>query len=107
MDIDFTAIAFFAAIVLPIKWIIDARFRHKMIQAGLTGDLQRQWFDTEINQRRQSSLRWGSVLVLVAIGFAIVQIAGWQEMNAAAVAVLVATTGLGHLLYVGVSRRFA
>ncbi|UPG94915.1 DUF6249 domain-containing protein [Luteibacter aegosomatissinici] len=98
-------ISLFFAIALVIKWIIDARFRHKMIQAGVTGELQKQWFEEELNQRRQSALRWGTVLTLLAVGFAFIQAKGWDELNPGVVAVLVACTGVGNLVYYAVSRR--
>ena len=98
-------ISLFASIALVIKWIVEARFRGKMIQAGMTGDLQRQWFEEELNQRRQSALRWGAVLVVVAIGFGIIQAAGWDEVNPGVVAVLAACTGIGNLIYYAISRR--
>ena len=103
--IDFTAIALFAAIIAPIKWLIDARFRHRMIQAGLTGDLQKEWIANELEQRRQSSLRWGTVLLSLAIGFAIIAIGGWENVTAATVAVLVAATGIGNLAYFALTRQ--
>jgi hypothetical protein len=103
--IDFTAIALFIAIIAPIKWLIEARFRHRMIQAGLTGDLQKEWIANELEQRRQSSLRWGTVLVTLALGFAIIAIGGWQNVTAAPVAVLVAATGIGNLVYFALTRR--
>jgi hypothetical protein len=98
-------ISLFVSIALVIKWIVEARFRGKMIQAGVTGDLQRQWFEEEVNQRRHSALRWGCVLVLVAAGFGIIQAAGWQELNPGVVAILAACTGIGNLIYYAISRR--
>jgi hypothetical protein len=103
--IDFTAIALFLAIIAPIKWLIDARFRHRMIQSGLTGDLQKEWIANELEQRRQSALRWGTVLVALAIGFAIIAMGGWTEITAAPVAVLAAATGIGNLVYFALTRR--
>ncbi|UPG90633.1 hypothetical protein L2Y96_02335 [Luteibacter aegosomaticola] len=98
-------ITLFISIALVIKWIVDARFRHKMVQSGVTGDLQRQWFEEELNQRRQSALRWGTVLVLLAVGFGIIQVSGWDEVNPGVVAVLAACTGIGNLIYYAISRR--
>lgn len=98
-------ITLFIAIAMVIKWIVEARFRHKMIQAGVTGDLQRQWFEEELNQRRQSALRWGTVLVLLSLGFGIIQWVGWDEVNPGVVAILAACTGVGNLIYYAISQR--
>jgi hypothetical protein len=107
MDIPGTLvpISLFAAIALSIKWILESRVRSKMLQAGVTGELQVQWIEEELNQRRQSALRWGIVLTLLAAGFGIIQAAGWQDLNPGVVAILVACTGIGNLAYYAISRK--
>lgn len=56
-------------------------------------------------RRRLSSLRWGIVLVALAIAFGLIQSAGWTELNAGIIALLAAATGLGNLVFFAVARH--
>jgi hypothetical protein len=56
-------------------------------------------------RQRQGSLRWGMILLTLAIGFGIIQIMGWTEVNAGVIALLVGATGLGNVLSFVVARK--
>lgn len=50
---------------------------------------------------RHSSLRWGIVLLSVALGFGLIEWAGWTEITPGLIAVLVGATGFGNLVFFG------
>jgi len=98
-------IVFFLCITYAIKAFLDARVRQRMVSEGVGEELMRSLLQEEEQRRRLGSLRWGIVLVALAIGFGIVQAAGWDQINAGVVAVLAAATGLGNLAYFMAARR--
>jgi len=50
-------------------------------------------------------LRWGIVLVALALGFGLIQWFGWQDVTPGLVAVLAGATGLGNLAFFAISRK--
>lgn len=98
-------IVLFLCIAYAIKAFIDARVRLRMVSEGIGEEMVRSLLKEEEQRRRLGSLRWGIVLVALAIGFGIVQAAGWDEINAGVIAVLAAATGLGNLAYFMAARR--
>ena len=98
-------ITLFLAIAYTIKAVVDAGVRRKMVDSNGSQDLVRSMLEGEEARRRHGSLRWGVTLVAVAIGFGIVQGAGWTELNPGVIAVLVGATGIGNLAYYLLARR--
>ena len=93
------------AIAYVIKAILDARTRSKLIAANGTEEMIRSLVQNEEQQRRHASVRWGVVLVCLAIGFALIQYFGWDEVTPGAIAVLLGATGVGNLVSFYVSRN--
>ncbi|MGO1070254.1 DUF6249 domain-containing protein [Lysobacter sp. CA199] len=98
-------ITLFVCIVLAIKIVVEARFRSKALQTGGAEELLRSMARDEDIRRRHGALRWGIVMVLLAIGFAIIEGAGWRDVNAGTIAVLLAAVGIGNLVYYVISRK--
>ena len=98
-------IVFFLCITYAIKVFVDARVRSRMVSEGVGVDMVSSLLKEEEQRRRLGSLRWGIVLVALAIGFGIIQAAGWDTINAGVIAVLAAATGLGNLAYFAAARR--
>lgn len=98
-------ITLFICITYTIKAVVDARVRRQMVGAGGSEELVRSLVQGEEMHRRHASLRWGLVLVALAIGFGLIQAFGWTELNPGMIAVLAGATGLGNLAFFGVSRR--
>jgi len=59
----------------------------------------------EALQRRHASLRWGILLLAVALGFGLIEAFGWTEITPGVVAVLLGVTGLGNLAAYAASRK--
>lgn len=98
-------IVLFICVTYAIKVVVDARARSRMIGAGGSEELVNAVLRDEEQRRRHSSLRWGIVLLSVALGFGLIQAFGWQEVTPGMVAVLAGATGLGNLVFFVVARR--
>src|SRR6185312_19525 len=98
-------ISLFVCIAYAIKVVMDARVRHQLVNAGGSADLVDSVLRDEELRRRHSSLRWGIVLLSLAVGFGLIQWFGWQEVTPGMIAVLAGATGLGNLAFFAISRK--
>ena len=98
-------IALFAAIAYSIKAVVDARVRKQLVASNGAPDLVRSILEGDESNRRLASLRWGITLVMLSIGFAIVEAAGWTDVTPGVIAVLVGAIGLGNLASFAASRK--
>ena len=98
-------ITLFICVVYAIKVVVDARTRAKLIASNGSEDLIRSMVQAEALQRRHASLRWGILLLAVAVGFALIEAFGWTEITPGVIAVLAGATGLGNLAYYFFARR--
>jgi hypothetical protein len=97
----------FIAIAFSIKAVVDARVRGKLLAANRPDELIRAMLLSDERQRRYSSLRWGIVLSCLAVGFALIQILGWEDVSPGVIGVLLGATGIGNILSYEVTRRLA
>jgi hypothetical protein len=88
-----------------IKLLVDARVRIKMLQASESKELIESVIRGDDHRGRMSSLRWGLLLLLGGLGFAIIQWAGWTDITPGALAVLLCAFGLSNLIYFFAARR--
>jgi hypothetical protein len=88
--------ALFATIGYVIKVIVDARSRTRMLQST-PPELALSILTEDERRRRHSSLRWGVVLVCLAVGFLVVEFADWDHPSPGVIAVLLAATGIGNI----------
>ena len=98
-------ISLFLSIAFTIKAVVDARVRKQMVESNGSQDLVRSMLEGEEIRRRHGSLRWGITLTALAIGFGLVQAAGWDQLNPGVIAVLIGATGLGNLAYYLLARK--
>jgi hypothetical protein len=109
MDHDLVPIVLFVCITFgvtyAIKLLVEARVRIRMLQAADSKELIEAIVQGEERVRRAASLRWGSVLGVEALAFAIIQLAGWTTITPGVVAVLVGGFAAGSLIFFFVSRR--
>ena len=97
-------ITLFFCITYAIKLLVDARTRSKLIAANGSEELVRSLVQNEEQQRRHASVRWGVVLVCLAVGFALIEFFGWDDVTPGAIAVLLGATGVGNLVSYYISR---
>lgn len=100
-------IALFICITYAIKAVVDARVRKQLVSSNGSTELVQSIMASDESNRRLSSLRWGITLVALAIGFGIVQGAGWTEVNPGVIALLIGSLGLGNLAFYALSRKLA
>jgi hypothetical protein len=106
MDFDMLIpITLFLCVTYAIKALLDARTRAKLIAANGSEELIRSLVQNEEQQRRHASVRWGVVLVCLAVGFALIDYFGWDEVTPGAIAVLLGATGIGNLASFAISRN--
>lgn len=98
-------ITLIVGIVYAIKAVVDARLRRHIVNAGGSVEMANSILRDEQLRRRQSSLRWGIVLLTVALGFGLIEWFGWKEITPGLIAVLAGATGLGNLVFFAVSQR--
>lgn len=98
-------ITLFICIAWCIKAVVDAYTRRRIIESRGSEELVRSLLDGEATRRRQASLRWGCVLVALAVGFGLVELLGTDRVTPGAIALLLGTTGLGNLAYYLLERR--
>ena len=100
-------ISLFACIAYSIKAVVDARVRKQLVASNGAPELVASILAGDEANRRLSSLRWGITLVALALGFGIVEAAGWQDITPGVIAVLVGAVGIGNLASFAASRKFA
>ena len=92
-------IAFFACIAYTIKVVVEARTRAKFVSANVPQELLKSILVVEEQQRRHSALRWGIVLICMAIGFGLIEAFRWEDVGPGAVALLIGSTGIGNVAF--------
>jgi hypothetical protein len=98
-------ITLFICITYAIKIVLEARMRAKLLATNASEEMIRSLVQNEELQRRHASVRWGIVLVCLAVGFALIEFFGWDEITPGAIAVLLGATGIGNLVSFSVSRN--
>ena len=98
-------VTLFVCIAYAIKAVVDARVRKQLVSSNGSPDLVTSILRADETNRRLSSLRWGITLVMLALGFGIVEAAGWQEVTPGVIAVLVGAVGLGNLASFAAARK--
>lgn len=98
-------VTLFVCIAYTIKAVVDARVRKQLVSSNGSPELVASILRADETNRRLSSLRWGITLVMLALGFGIVEAAGWQEVTPGVIAVLVGAVGLGNLASFAAARK--
>ena len=98
-------ITMFICIAYGIKVVFDARTRRHLSGANGSEELVRSIMAGEDLRQKHSSLRWGVILLSLAVGFGLIEAGGWDDVTPGVVAVLAGATGLGNLAYYFLSRR--
>ncbi len=98
-------ISLFLAIAYSIKAVVDARVRKQLVSSNGSPELVQNILQGDEINRRLSSLRWGITMVALAIGFGLVEAAGWTDITPGVIAVLVGAMGLGNLGFYALSRK--
>jgi hypothetical protein len=95
----------FVCVTYAFKTVVDAATRYRMLRMGGSEERVRSILQGDEHQRRHASLRWGVVLVALAIAFGLIEAFGWREITPGVIAVLAGATGVGNLAFFAISRR--
>jgi hypothetical protein len=98
-------ISLFVAIAYTIKVIADTLVRKRLVESNGSEELVRSMLAGEAERARTGSLRWGIVMVALAIGFGLVEAGGWTDLGPGVIAILLGATGIGNLAYYAMVRR--
>lgn len=106
MNIDILLpITLIVGIVYAIKVVVEARAsRQLLLAADGSAELASALLRDQERQRRLSSLRWGIVLVALALGFGLIHGLGWNQVSPGVAAVLAGATGIGNLVFYFVNK---
>jgi hypothetical protein len=106
LDKNIAAIVLFLCVTYGVKLLVDARMRYLFFKGG-TPPAVLTMLEGEERMRRTGSLRWGVILIAIALGFAIIEFAGWREVRPGTLAVMAAAAGLGNLAAFLATRRLS
>jgi len=98
-------IALFACIAYVFKLVVEAYTRRKMFDSPASQEWIRSALEGEDASRRQSSLRWGLIMVALAIGFGLMELFRLSEPTPGMFAILLGVTGVAQLTYFFLARR--
>ena len=98
-------ITLFICITYAIKAIVDARLRGKLLSSGSSEELVRTLMQNDEAQRRHATVRWGILMLALALGFGLIEVFGWDRVTPGVIALLLTVTGIGNLVSYAVSRR--
>ena len=98
-------ITLFICITYAIKAIVDARLRGKLLSSGSSEELVRMLMQNDEAQRRHAAVRWGILMLALALGFGLIEVFGWDRVTPGVIALLLTVTGIGNLVSYAVSRR--
>lgn len=98
-------ITMLVCIAYSIKTVVEARMRGKLLSAGASEEMVRTLMQSEEEQRRHGALRWGVLLLSMAVGFSLIEAFGWDQVTPGVIAVLLAATGVGNLVSYALVRR--
>ena len=86
-------------IVVVIKSIEDSRLKRRFVDANSDEAQIRAILSTDYASRRRSELKWGSVLISIGAGFALMALLGLDAEDPMSYALLFGTTGVGILVF--------
>jgi hypothetical protein len=99
-------ITLIVGVVHSLKVVVEARNRRQLLLAAEGSvELATALLRDQERQARLASLRWGIVLLALALGFGLVHWFGWQQVTPGLIAVLAGATGLGNLAFFAISRN--
>ena len=90
-------ITLFVCVVAVFKIVMEGRVRGRLAQSGASEDLVRAMLAADERNRSVSSLKWGLVLVLIGIGFGLIDLLNLDGNDPATFGILIGFAGLGML----------
>ena len=98
-------IAFFVAVVMAIKVVVDSRLRRRLAETNPSEELMKQMMAADEVARRLSALKWGLVLTLLGVAFGIIDGINLSSDSPGAWGILMAAAGIGLLAYHAIANK--
>lgn len=98
-------ITLFVCVVAVFKIVMENRVRSRLAQSGASEDLVRAMLAADERNRSVSSLKWGLVLVLIGIGFGLIDLLNLDGNDPATFGILIGFAGLGMLGFHALTNR--
>lgn len=98
-------VTLFICVTYAIKTVVEARVRGKLLSSGSSEELVRTLMENDEVRRRHAAVRWGILMLALAMGFGLIEAFGWDRVTPGVIALLLTTTGIGNLVSYAVSRR--
>lgn len=98
-------ITLFVCVVAVFKIVMEGRVRSRLAQSGASEDLVRAMLAADERNRSVSSLKWGLVLVLIGIGFGLIDLLNLDGNDPATFGILIGFAGLGMLGFHALTNR--
>lgn len=98
-------ISLFVCIAYAIKAVVDARVRKQLVASNISQELIQSIVEADELRRRHATLRWGTILIALAIGFGLMESLNLREITPGVLAILLGATGIGNLVAYTLSRK--
>ena len=98
-------ITLFVCITFAIKAVVDARVRKQLVASNVSQELIQSIVEADELRRRHATLRWGTILVALAIGFGLMEALNLRDVTPGVFAILLGATGVGNLVAYYFSRK--
>ncbi len=98
-------ITLFICIAYAIKAVVDARVRKQLVASNVSQELIQSIVEADELRRRHATLRWGTILIALAIGFGLMEALGMRDFTPGVLAILLGVTGVGNLAAYALSRK--
>ena len=96
-----------ACVVIAIRIVTEARLRRRLAETHASEELLQSLLKADAENRRESSLKWGLVLVLLGLGCVAVDLLGLAVDDPSTFGVLFVSIGAGLIGYHALARRKA
>lgn len=98
-------ITLFVCITYAIKAIVDARVRKQLVASNVSQELIQSIVEADELRRRHATLRWGAILIALAVGFGLMEALNLRDITPGVLAILLGATGIGNLIAYHLSRK--
>lgn len=90
-------ITLFVAIAASIKFVMEYRFRRRMVETQASETLVQAMLAADEQSRRTSALKWGIVLTVIGLAFGLIDLVGLGPEDPSTYGLLIGSAGLGML----------
>ena len=98
-------ITLFVCIAYAIKAVVDARVRKQLVASNVSQELIQSIVQADELRRRHATLRWGTILIAVAVGFGLMETLNLRDLTPGVIAILLGATGIGNLAAYYLTRK--